>query len=197
VTKPNYTHCTVLVDHSGSMAGKDAEATNGIKVLQEDQFALPGEFTLTIAEFDTTYQRVRSMITEPFPYVLRPAGGTALLDSVAKEIAATGLDLADLPEDQRPEHVIFVIVTDGEENSSTKTTLEEVKDLIQHQQDAYKWQFLFLGADTAAWMGKALGTTHTTSYTNDAAGTQAVYGTTSSFVSGLRTTGSASMPDKI
>ena len=197
MTKPNYTHCTVLVDHSGSMAGKDAEATNGIKVLQEDQFALPGEFTLTIAEFDTTYQRVRSMITEPFPYVLRPAGGTALLDSVAKEIAATGQDLADIPEDQRPEHVIFVIVTDGEENSSTKTTLEEVKDLIQHQQDAYKWEFLFLGADTAAWMGKALGSAHTTSYTNDAAGTQAVYASTSDFLRSTRMGEASSMPENI
>jgi hypothetical protein len=137
------------------------------------------------------------MIIAPLEYTLIPRGGTALLDSVALEIIQTGIDLAVLPEDERPEHVIFVIVTDGEENSSHHFDLEQVKEMIEEQKSAYKWEFLFLGADTAAWMGKALGSTFSTSYTNDAHGTQAVYDSTSDFLRSTRMGEASSMPENI
>ena len=59
--KTDYTHCTLVVDRSASMADKAAEATNGIKVFQDEQFALPGEFTFTLAQFDIEYERIFAM----------------------------------------------------------------------------------------------------------------------------------------
>ena len=196
MTKPNYTHCTLIVDRSGSMGNKAVEATNGIKVLQDEQFALPGEFTLTLSEFDTQYDRVFVMTDEPKDYTLVPRGGTALLDSVAREIVRTGEDLFNLAEEDRPEKVMFVIVTDGEENSSTTYDLEEVKSMIEHQKTNYGWEFLFLGADTSAWMGHALGTV-TTSYQNTGAGTQAAYGTVSSSLRSMRAGEDYEVPENI
>ena len=56
-----------------------------------------------------------------------------------------------MDETQRPGLVCLVIVTDGEENSSREYTKAQIKDMIQHQQDVYKWQFTFLGANQDAF----------------------------------------------
>ncbi len=53
-------------------------------------------------------------------------------------------------ENKRPEKVIFVITTDGMENSSTEFTYAKVKELISHQQDKYNCEFIFLGANIHA-----------------------------------------------
>jgi hypothetical protein len=55
-----------------------------------------------------------------------------------------------MPEYQRPDQVLFVIITDGEENSSRKYRRADVRDRITHQQNKYKWQFVFLGANQDA-----------------------------------------------
>ena len=199
MTNPDYTHTTLIVDHSGSMGedGKDKEATNGIKVFLDEQFDQPGHFTYTLTEFDTSVNQVCRLRSDKIKYTLKPAGGTALLDAVAEEIRLTGEDLLSMKEEFRPANVVVVIVTDGEENSSTRNTLDEVKEMIAHQQDVYGWKFVFLGADTAAWMGKALGTCSTTSYDNTAEGTQAVYASSSTYVTSLRSGDEQKMPEKI
>jgi hypothetical protein len=46
--------------------------------------------------------------------------------------------------------VIFVITTDGMENSSHEFTYVKVKELIKHQQEKYNWEFIFLGANIDA-----------------------------------------------
>lgn len=194
--KTDYTHCTLVVDRSASMADKAAEATNGIKVFQDEQFALPGEFTFTLAQFDIEYERIFAMTREQVDYTLVPRASTALLDSVAHEIVRTGEDLFNLAEEYRPEKVLFVIVTDGEENASTKYSLEEVKSMIDHQKENYGWEFLFMGADTAAWLGKALGT-HTTSYQNTGVGTQQAYATASSTLRSMRSGDAIEVPENI
>ena len=50
------------------------------------------------------------------------------------------------PED-RPEKTLFVITTDGLENASRRYNYERVKKMIEHEQEKYGWEFLFLGAD--------------------------------------------------
>ena len=43
--------------------------------------------------------------------------------------------------------MIFVITTDGMENASSEFTHEKVKNLIEHQQEKYNWDFIFMGAN--------------------------------------------------
>jgi hypothetical protein len=64
-------------------------------------------------------------------------------------------------------------LTDGEENSSTRFTWQDIARKIGHQEKHYAWQFLFLGANqdaiaTAARMGVAAANSAT--YMQDAAG---------------------------
>ena len=55
-----------------------------------------------------------------------------------------------LPEADRPQKVVVVVMTDGEENSSREFTLKAVRKLITRQREVYKWEFIFLGANMDA-----------------------------------------------
>ena len=76
-----------------------------------------------------------------------PRGGTALLDAVGRAINETGARLDKLSDAEKPGLVIFMIITDGEENSSKEFTNAQINKMIIHQQEKYKWEFSFLGAD--------------------------------------------------
>ena len=80
----------------------------------------------------------------------RPNGGTPLLDTVGQVIKDTGEQLAALSENLRPSKVLFVIITDGEENASHVYNFDSISKMIKHQRDTYKWEFVFLGANQDA-----------------------------------------------
>lgn len=157
MTKPGYTHVSLVVDRSGSMENMATESTNGINALISEQLAEPGEFTVTLTQFDTQFETVCRLSAVNPNYVLKARGSTALLDAVGNEILATGEDLAKLDEASRPERVIFVIVTDGQENASSNYNLQQVRDLIKQQTEIYNWDFQFLGVNESAWQGADLG----------------------------------------
>ena len=50
------------------------------------------------------------------------------------------------------EKVLFVIITDGEENSSRKYSTAQIKERIEHQKEKYGWEFVFFGANMDAVM---------------------------------------------
>jgi hypothetical protein len=75
-----------------------------------------------------------------------PRGGTALLDAIGFTVKSVGEKLAALPEDERPEKVIVQVQSDGNENASREYTKEQIKELIEEQENKYNWQFLFIGA---------------------------------------------------
>ena len=67
-----------------------------------------------------------------------PRGSTALLDAVGRAINETGDRLAKMAEPDRPGLVIFVIVTDGEENASREFSKATIKEMIERQQTKYQ-----------------------------------------------------------
>lgn len=149
----NYTDITLVVDRSGSMASIREDAQGGINTFIKDQAAQPGKCTLTLVHFDHEYEVVHDgkPINEVTEYGLTPRGSTALLDAVGRAINTTGARLAAMKEEDRPGLVSVVIVTDGQENASQEFTKARIKEMITHQQDVYKWQFTFLGADQDAF----------------------------------------------
>jgi hypothetical protein len=157
MTKTNYTHVSLVVDRSGSMADLKNDAQGGINTLIAEQFAEDGQLTVTLSDFDEVFNDVIRMGAKPFQYELSPRGSTALLDAVGKEITRTGEDLGALPESERPEKVLFVVVTDGEENASREFNLQAIRQAIKVQREQYNWEFQFIGADEAAWQGQNLG----------------------------------------
>jgi len=147
------TDITLVVDRSGSMQSIRDDAQGGINQLLADQAAEPGEALITLVQFDTEYEFVHRGVParEVEPYTLVPRGSTALLDAVGRAINETGARLASLPEAERPGLVVFVVSTDGHENSSREFTKDQVRQMIEHQQSVYRWQFTFLGADADAF----------------------------------------------
>jgi len=145
-----------IIDKSGSMSSIKSDAIGGFNTFLKEQQALKGEATLTLVQFDTSYEIVYE--NEPIQNVkpiteetYRPRGMTALLDAVAKTIDNVGRRLSNTPEKNRPEKVIVSILTDGEENSSRKFNLKDVKDRISTQKNIYKWEFIYLGANQDAF----------------------------------------------
>jgi uncharacterized protein YegL len=144
---------TLVVDRSGSMWSCKDDAQGGINTLIKEQAKQPGDALITLVQFDTVYDIVFNGVpVKNVPeYNLTPRGGTALLDAVGRAINETGARLAALPEDQRPALVMFVIATDGHENASMEFTKEKIKEMTEHQQTKYNWQFTYLGANQDAF----------------------------------------------
>ena len=155
--KADYTDITLVVDRSGSMETMKADAEGGINTFISEQAQKPGECLVTLAQFDNQYELLwRGVKVGNCPrYELVPRGSTALLDAVGRTIDDTGARLAALPEAERPGLVIFVITTDGMENASQTFNRQQVREMIAHQQNVYKWQFTFLAANAEAF-GEAI-----------------------------------------
>lgn len=151
--RTDLTDITMVIDRSGSMQSIQSDAEGGINSFIEQQKKEPGEVNVTLVQFDTDYEFVHSgvPIRQVPVFKLVPRGSTALLDAVGRAINETGARLAGVDESQRPGLVVFVIVTDGEENSSREFTREQIRTMVEHQQSAYKWQFTFLAANQDAF----------------------------------------------
>ncbi len=151
--RSDLTDITLVVDRSGSMEAIREDAEGGVNSFMAEQAKEPGEMLVTLVQFDTEYEFVhRGVPIKQVPkYRLVPRGCTALLDAVGRAINETGQRLAAMNEAQRPGLVIFVVMTDGLENSSLEFTKAQVKEMIVRQQNTYKWHFTFLGANQDAF----------------------------------------------
>ncbi len=154
------TDITMVVDRSGSMGAIRTDAEGGINSFISQQSKEPGEALLTLVQFNTQYEFIHSgtPIKQVPPYKLEPTGSTALLDAVGRAINETGARLAAMDETQRPGLVVVVIVTDGQENASREFNRAHIRQMIEHQQSVYDWQFTFLAANQDAFAeGASLG----------------------------------------
>jgi hypothetical protein len=147
--KKDYTHIIFLIDRSGSMDRIKHDMEGGIREFLAKQKELPGKCTITAAQFDTNYDILHSLkpLNEVSELIINPRGGTALIDSMVRLIREAGQELANLPNEDRPERVLFITITDGEENASKEFTNETLKELITEQETKYSWQFTYLGAN--------------------------------------------------
>lgn len=165
MTKPNYTDITVVLDRSGSMESIRSATIDGFNEFLRAQKATPGEATFTLVQFDDQYEVVYNAVDlgavpELNHNTFVPRGWTALRDAVCQRILETGSRLSRLPESERPSKVVFLIITDGQENRSTRFTGDDVRAMIRMQEEVYSWEFVFVGAsEDAIKQGEALGVT--------------------------------------
>lgn len=191
--RTGYTHISVVLDRSGSMASIKDDTEGGFATFLADQKAEPGEASIELRQFDTIFEVVYppTPIEHAEPLVLAPRGGTALLDAMGRAITETKEWLDALDEDMKPENVVMAIITDGQENSSVEWTHPRVMELVKQQTDA-GWTFLYLGANQdAIAVGASVGiaAANSMSYTGQTVGS--TYSSLSSSVTRTRTTGSA------
>ena len=195
--KDNLTEIVFLLDQSGSMWDLRDDTIGGYNAFVSDQQKEPSDAYLTTILFDDHYIVLHDHIDiQNVPALTRnhydPCGCTALLDAVGRAINDVGQRLANTPEAERPAHVIFVITTDGYENSSTHFTREQIKSMIEHQQNKYSWQFIFIGAGIDAFQeASSIGIdgAHSMSVSADRIGTQTLYSSVSTAASMARASG--------
>lgn len=143
------TEITFILDRSGSMSGLESDTIGGYNSLLEKQKDLEGECKITTVLFDdkieVIYDRIDikniKNLTENEYYV---RGMTALIDAIGYSI---NKQINVHKAGEKSENVMFVIITDGYENSSKEFTSQKVKEMIEYQKEKYNWEFVFLGAN--------------------------------------------------
>ncbi len=149
------TEIVFILDRSGSMSGLEADTIGGFNSMLKKQQKEEGEAVLSTVIFDdqteVLYDRVPISKVEPMndkQYYVR--GSTALLDALGGAIHHIGnVHKYARPEDV-PEKTLFIITTDGMENSSCRYDYKKVKKMVEHQKKKYNWEFIFLGANIDA-----------------------------------------------
>ena len=147
-----------LLDMTGSMGSvKDAtisgfnEYIGSLKARGDDI-----RFTLTLFNSNaikTLYKGATLSGVKPLDAkTYKPDNTTPLYDAVVQTVSATQKSLSGAEQD-----VLFVVMTDGEENASTQYNRQKVFDLIK-KKEAEGWTFAFLGANQEPWqVGASIG----------------------------------------
>jgi uncharacterized protein YegL len=197
------TDITIVLDRSGSMDSVKDDTIGGFNSFLAEQCKLESQANLTFIQFDS--QDPFEVVHQAIPVkdvpnldgnTFVPRGGTPLLDAMGQAINETGKRLADMPDAQRPDKVVIVVITDGMENSSQEFTRDQILKKVEHQTGKYDWQFVFLGANQdAIAAGASLGIARKSSmtYAANAAGSAALFESLSDQVNEYRTGAASSM----
>lgn len=148
------TELVFILDRSGSMGGLESDTIDGFNMMIKKQKKEGEKVNVTTILFDDEVE----IIHDRFPinavqpltdkeYYVR--GCTALLDAVGQAINKIHNVQKHLSEEHRAGRVLFVITTDGLENSSTEFDYNDIRRLIEAKKEC-GWEFLFLGANIDA-----------------------------------------------
>ena len=165
--KENFIHVCFVIDESGSMRSSQKSVIDGFKeVIEEQKKTDKGSCSVSVFKFASNVSEVFhgkdikdvELLTEE---TYQPDGMTAMNDGIGYAIDTIGKWLDGMPEDEKPEKNLFVVMTDGMENNSKDYTLDKVKAMIKHQEEKYNWSFMYIGTDiTDASAANSLGFTH-------------------------------------
>ena len=153
--KQGKTELVFILDRSGSMSGLESDTIGGFNGMLRRQQEESADVLVSTVLFDDGVEIVHDRVpigkvpqlTEK-EYFTR--GCTALLDAVGGSIHHIRNIHKYAREEDRPVRTMFVITTDGLENSSVRYTAKKVKKLIEHQEKKHGWEFIFLGANMDA-----------------------------------------------
>ena len=81
---------------------------------------------------------------------LNPRNSTALLDAMGKTINSVERRWTETDEEERAEKVLFIVITDGGENSSKEFSKPKVFEMIETVKRDHGWEFTFVGANQDA-----------------------------------------------
>ena len=188
------TEVVFILDRSGSMAGLEADTIGGFNSMIEKQKKEEGEAYISTVIFDdrseVLYDRVPIVKVEPMnnkQYYVR--GSTALLDAIGSAIHHITNVHKYANEADVPEKTLFIITTDGMENSSRIYSYEKVKQMVEKKKDEHGWEFVFLGAnmDAIEVAGRfGIGADRAFGYKCDSAGTRLNFQVFSETMSAVR-----------
>lgn len=158
--KKGLTELVFILDRSGSMTGLESDTIGGFNSMIRKQ-KKEGVLVTTVLfdnVFETIHKRVPiEKIEEMTEEEYYTRGSTALLDAMGSTIGDVRKKQKRQMVCERPEKTIFVIITDGQENSSRSYDYDDIRELVEKQRNL-GWEFLFLGANIDAFAeGQRLG----------------------------------------
>jgi len=159
--KKDLTLIAIILDESGSMSSCKSDTIGGVNEFLNTQKKIKGQADVTLVKFSDYYKIINDATPIENVALLNegnytPSNSTALLDAVGKTFNSIGTKLANMKENERPEKVLVLIITDGYENASKEFSKKQIFDMVTHQREKYNWQITFIGADIAAW-GEEIG----------------------------------------
>ena len=192
--KKGLTELVFIIDRSGSMGGLESDTIGGFNSMLKEQQAVEGDAVVTTVLFDDKYELLHDRIdiraVAPLTdkdYTVR--GTTALFDALGRTIHKIRAVQKHTAEKYRAEKVLFVIITDGQENASREYSADHIKARIERQKQKYGWKFVFFGANMDAVMeaGKlGIAAECAQNYCADAIGTSIAYTTMSALSTAYR-----------
>ncbi len=179
----NLTEIVYILDRSGSMSGLEADTIGGFNSMMEKQKKTDEMALVSTILFDDDCEVLHDRVpinkiekmTDKQYYV---RGCTALLDAIGGAIHHMGNVHKYAREEDVPGKTIFVITTDGMENSSSKYSYDKIRKMVKKQQKKYGWEFIFIGANIDSFAeAQRLGVkaNRAVNYVHDEVGTAKVY----------------------
>ena len=197
--KKGLTEIVFILDRSGSMSGLENDTIGGYNSMLEKQKGEEGEVLISTVLFDNETEVIhdRLPLDKIAPLTAKEyyvRGSTALLDAIGGAIHHIGNIHKYARSEDGPEKTLFIITTDGMENSSRRYSYDKVKKMVEKQKEKYGWEFIFLGANIdAVSVANKFGVdrSRAVTYECDGAGTALNYKMMSKMVSCARACGSA------
>jgi len=192
--KNNITELVFILDRSGSMGGLERDTIGGFNAMIEKQKKQEGCCYVSTVLFDNVsevlHDRVKlADVPEMTDNDYTVRGCTALIDAIGGAIHHIGNIHKYARAEDVPEHTMFIITTDGQENASHRYTSDQVKKMIERQKKKYGWEFLFIGAnidavETASHFG--ISSDRAVNYNADSEGTHILYKSVAKAVCNVR-----------
>ncbi len=157
-TPPKHTHLYILLDRSGSMSSIANDVIGGYNTFLREQKKDGADARVTLVQFDSSNPQEVVAAGIPIAEMVEltadtfiPRGSTPLLDATGKLIARARLNEELRQQNSlEAEEIVFVTITDGEENDSSEFTLAKIQKLIKKcEKDG--WTFVFLSAALDAY----------------------------------------------
>ncbi|MFW9878647.1 MAG: VWA domain-containing protein [Candidatus Thorarchaeota archaeon] len=147
----------IILDRSGSMATNKAATIKEYNSYILEQAQVEGKATISLYMFSSSYEVVyeNKNIKDAPPLnnnVYKPFGTTALLDAIGRTILRKDTYYASLKK-HKPSKILFVIITDGLENSSIEFAKADIIKIIDNKKSE-NWDFAFIGAGIDAFSEK-------------------------------------------
>ena len=152
------THIHFLLDRSGSMARIADDVIGGFNTFLAAQQADGNDARITLVQFDSRDPQEVVLAGVPIAQAnplkaeqFQPRGGTPLYDAIGQLIERARLESQLRGANALPnEDIVFVIITDGQENQSRQYDLAHIRELIAGC-EAQGWTFVFLSASLDAY----------------------------------------------
>lgn len=148
----NLTELVFIIDKSGSMSGLENDTIGGFNSLIEKQKKETGKAIVSTILFSDVIGVIHDRLDiDQVPNLTSKdyfvCGCTALLDAIGQTLTRIIHVQENLIEDEQPGKTLFIITTDGMENSSKEYSYKKLKELINMVKEKYNYEFIFLGAN--------------------------------------------------